>query len=340
MFVFPEFIDLPLIWSILLAVAVLMYVLLDGFDLGIGILFPFAPTDKCRDTMMNSIAPFWDGNETWLILGGGGLMVTMPHAFAVLMPAFYVPVILMLCGLIFRGVAFEFRFKANTSRYVWDIAFHAGSLLAAFSQGLILGGFVQGVEVTNKIFSGGPFDWLTGFSMFCGLGVIAGYALLGATWLVMKAEGQTHDWAARAGKYTLGLVLVCMAIISLWVPFLSADIAARWFGGNHTLLFLPIPLLTLYAARQCWVSLSAQREYACFLWALAIFLGGYVGLGASVWPNIVPQALTIWEAAASPESMSLVLIGALVFLPVILFYTGYCYWVFRGKAKVGEGYGH
>ena len=156
----------------------------------------------------------------------------------------------------------------------------------------------------------------------------------------MKAEGQTHDWAARAGKYTLGVVLVCMAVVSLWVPFLSADIAERWFGGNHTLFFLPIPLLTLYAARQCWVSLSAQREYACFLWALAIFLGGYLGLGASVWPNIVPQALTIWDAAASPESMSLVLIGALVFLPVILFYTGYCYWVFRGKAKVGEGYGH
>jgi cytochrome bd ubiquinol oxidase subunit II len=334
MFSFENIIDLPLVWGGIIATAVLLYVLLDGFDLGVGILFPFAPNEKYRDRMINSIAPFWDGNETWLVLGGGGLFAAFPMAYAIVMPALYVPVILMLICLIFRGVAFEFRFKADTSRQLWTYAFHFGSLGAAFFQGMILGGIVQGIEVENRGFAGGPFDWLTGFSIMAGLGVVAGYALLGATWVYMKSEHDLQIWARKCAKYVFIYVIGFMSLVSLWVPFLDNDIDQRWFGGNNLYYLLPVPLMTAGLFILLWRSLGGdnrKKDYVPFLATQAIFLMGYIGLAISMWPHIVPYDVTLWQAAAAPESLSLMLIGVAIMLPIILAYTGWCYYIFRGK---------
>ncbi|MFA5593084.1 MAG: cytochrome d ubiquinol oxidase subunit II [Micavibrio sp.] len=332
MFSFENYIDLPLIWGGIIAIAVLLYVLLDGFDLGVGILFPFAPTEKCKDKMMNSVAPFWDGNETWLVLGGGGLFAAFPLAYSVVMPALYIPVILMLVCLIFRGVAFEFRFKADTSRKVWDYSFHFGSLGAAFFQGVILGGIVQGITVENNAFAGGAFDWLSGFSMMTGVGVVAGYALLGATWTYMKTDGELQDWARKCAKYVFLYVIGFMGIVSLWVPFLDNEIGARWFSGNNLYMLAPIPALTGLLFLLLWRSLgTAEKDYKPFLFSLGIFFMGYIGLAVSLWPHIVPYDLTIWDSAAAGSSLSLMLVGVTVMLPIILAYTGWSYWVFRGK---------
>lgn len=334
MFTFETFIDLPLIWGGLIATAVLLYVLLDGFDLGIGILFPFAPSDKCRDRMMNSVAPFWDGNETWLVLGGGGLFAAFPLAYAIVMPALYIPVIFMLLCLIFRGVAFEFRFKADTSRYIWDHAFHFGSLGAAFAQGIILGAIVQGIEVEGRSFAGHPFDWLSGFSIMCGLGVVAGYILLGATWLIMKTEDQTQDWARKSAQYILIFVAIFMGIVSLWVPFLDNDLNARWFSTPNVYYLSVLPLITAIVLLLTWLSLRNHKsEVKPFLLSQALFLLGYLGLAISLWPWIVPYEVTLWEGAAAGTSLSLLIIGAGIMLPVILAYTGFCYYTFRGKTS-------
>lgn len=330
MFSFESFVDLPLVWGGLIALAVLLYVLLDGFDLGLGILFPFAPDDRARDRMMNSIAPFWDGNETWLVLGGGGLFAAFPLAYAIIMPALYVPVIMMLLCLVFRGVAFEFRFKANTSRRIWDTAFHFGSLGAAFLQGMILGGFVQGITVEGRGFAGGAFDWLTGFSMMTGLAVVAGYILLGATWLIMKTDGPLQDWARRAARYIVVFVALFMGLVCLWVPFLDNDIGARWFGPYFFWL-LPLPVLSIALLVTLVRALARGGEYAPFLCAAGLFLCGYLGLAASLWPHVVPHSITLRQAAAAPESLSLLLVGAVIMLPVVLGYTAWCYYVFRGK---------
>jgi len=339
MFSFEAYVNLPMIWGGLIATAVLLYVLLDGFDLGIGILFPLAPTDTCRNRAINSIAPFWDGNETWLVLGGGGLFAAFPLAYSIVMPALYIPVIAMLLCLIFRGVAFEFRFKAHTSKKLWDVLFHFGSLGAAFMQGIILGGLVQGIEVEGRGFAGGAFDWLTAFSIMTGLGVVAGYVLLGATWLVMKTEGETQVWARKTAQYILLFVALFMALVSLWVPFLDTGIEARWFDPQVFFWLLPIPLLTL--ALFVWLAVSLHRgyEYAPFLCSIGLFFLGYLGLGVSLWPWIVPFAVTVEQAAAAPESLSLLLVGAVVMLPVILAYTAYCYYIFRGKAPKEATYG-
>ncbi len=332
MFSFAGYIDLPLIWAGLIGTAVLLYVLLDGFDLGLGILFPFAPSDKCRDKMMNSVAPFWDGNETWLVLGGGGLFAAFPLAYSIVMPAMYIPVILMLLCLIFRGVAFEFRFKADTSRALWDNAFHFGSLGAAMMQGMILGGIVQGITVEDRSFAGHAFDWLSGFSIMTGLGVVSGYILLGATWLVMKTDGELQDWASRAAKYILIFVALFMGLVSLWVPQLDNDIHARWFD-NLFYPLLPIPVITTALFALLIFSLRAGREILPFICSILLFVMGFIGLAVSLWPFAVPYDVTIWSAAAAPESLSLMLVGVVIMLPVILGYTGYCYYIFRGKVS-------
>lgn len=331
---FSSFLDLPLIWGLLLATAVFLYAVLDGFDLGCGILFPFAPSDPCRSRIMNSIAPFWDGNETWLVLGGGGLFVAFPVAYAILMPALYLPIILMLMGLIFRGVAFEFRFKATgKDRTLWDIAFHAGSLLAAFMQGIILGNFVQGVEVDGRSFAGGSLDWANGFAIVTGIALIFGYALLGATWLIWKTEGDTQKWARNAAKYVLAFVALAMAVVSIAMPFINERILTLWFSAPNIYYLLPVPLLTALTFITLWRDLhQAQREIRPFLLSLALFLLGYIGFGISLYPWIVPFAFTLWDAAAAPASQSLTLIGTAILLPVILCYTGYCYYIFRGKS--------
>jgi len=328
-----SWLDLPLIWGALIATAVFLYVLLDGFDLGCGIIFPFAPSDKCRNIMMNSIAPFWDGNQTWLVFGGAGLFAAFPVAYAILMPALYLPVILMLLGLIFRGVAFEFRFKSSESqRKIWDLAFHGGSLLAAFMQGIILGNIVQGIEVEGRSFAGGPLDWANGFSIVTGLALVFGYALLGATWLVMKTEGITQNWARKVALYVMIYVALAMAVVSIAMPFIDQRIIGLWFSLPNFFYLLPIPFLSATGFILLWRDLRSTRESRPFFTSIALFLLGYIGLCISLYPWIVPFKFTIWEAAAVSTSQSFLLIGAVILLPIILSYTGYSYFVFRGKS--------
>jgi cytochrome d ubiquinol oxidase subunit II len=339
MFSFESFLNLPLIWFGIIAAAIFLYVLLDGFDLGVGILFPFAPSDQCRSRMMNSIAPFWDGNETWLVLSGGGLFAAFPLAYAVLMPALYIPVILMLLGLIFRGVAFEFRFKASgKSRRIWDYAFHFGSLAAALTQGMILGGFVQGIEVRERAFAGGPFDWLNAYSVMTGVAVAFGYALLGATWLVMKTDEVTQQWARKCACYVLGFVGLFMAIVSISMPMMNADVKALWFSLPNFFYLLPVPLLTAALFIFIWRDLHNGSEYRPFFLSIGVFLMGYVGLGISLWPWLVPFAIDFRQAAAAGPSQSLLLVGAAIMLPAVLAYTAFSYYLFRGKSSHEEIY--
>ena len=328
---------LPVIWATLIGTAVALYVILDGFDLGIGVLFPTARSEAERDQMMRSVAPFWDGNETWLVLGGGGLWVAFPQAYAVIMPALYLPVIVMLLALVFRGVAFEFR-TVSRSKTSWNVAFTAGSTLAAFCQGIILAGLIQGIRIENGAFAGGAFDWATPFALICGLGVVAGYGLLGATWLVMKTEGPIAVRARGQAKALLLAVLVFMAAVSLWTPFAFPVIAARWFSLPNILYLWPVPLLTALIAFAAWRALETGREVTPFVAAIGLFLLGYLGLVISRFPYLVPPSLTIWQTAAVPASQIFMLIGTLVFLPLALCYTALVYWLFRGKVSADAGY--
>jgi cytochrome bd ubiquinol oxidase subunit II len=332
--------DLPLIWAGIIGIAVALYVILDGFDLGVGILFPFSHDEKERDQMIGSIAPFWDGNETWLVLGGGGLWVAFPRAYAAIMSALYLPVIVMLLALVFRGVAFEFRHVAETSKRYWNFAFAAGSTLAALCQGIILGGLIQGIEVKDGAYAGGAFDWATPFALACGLGVLAGYGLLGATWLVMKTDGQVATRARAHAKLLLLAVLAFMAVVSLWTPLAFERIAERWFTTPNIYYLWPVPLLTAATAFALWRWLEGGRDIPPFLAAIALFLFGYAGLVISVFPYLVPPSLTIWDTAAAPASQRFMLIGTLGLLPIILGYVVFVYWIFRGKVRHGEGYHH
>jgi cytochrome d ubiquinol oxidase subunit II len=329
--------QLPSIWAGILGIAVAMYVILDGFDLGIGILFPFAKDDAERDRMLASIAPFWDGNETWLVLGGGGLLVAFPRAYAIIMPAFYLPLIVMLLALVFRGVTFEFRGMAQSKPF-WNVVFAAGSTIAAVCQGFILGGLVQGVTVENGAFAGGPFDWATPFGLFCALGVVSGYALLGATWLMMKTDGAMAQRAAAKARVLLVAVLVFMAAVSVYTPLTIPRIAQRWFTLPNLLYLFPVPVLTAAIAFAQWRWIAARREAAPFLASIALFLLGYLGLVISTYPYIVPTALTIRQAAAAPASQTFMLVGTLALLPIILGYTALTYWLFRGKVREGAVY--
>jgi len=328
----------PVVWALLIGTAVALYIVLDGFDLGLGILFPFFPRESDRDQMMNSVAPFWDGNETWLILGGGGLWVAFPKAYAVIMPALYLPVIFMLLALIFRGVAFEFRWVAKPRHRKWDIAFAGGSTLAAFSQGVILGGLLQGITVVDGQFGGGPLDWLTPFALLCGFGVVAGYALLGATWLLMKTEGPVEERARRMAPALLALLLVFVAGVSLWTPLAIERIAERWFTLPNLYYLMPVPLLTALLAWWCWRGIVGGHSVQPFLSAVGIFMLAYAGLVISNVPWLVPPTLTIWDTAAHVSSQVFMLIGTTLLLPMVLGYTVFVFWVFRGKLKPGEGY--
>jgi cytochrome d ubiquinol oxidase subunit II len=321
-----------------LGVAVALYVVLDGFDLGIGILFPASPEESHRDQMMNSVAPFWDGNETWLVLGGGGLFVAFPLAYSILMPAAYLPVIIMLLALVFRGVAFEFRWVAKPRHQLWDLAFAGGSLVAAFTQGIILGTLLSGIEVRNNAYAGGTFDWLTPFSLLTGLAVVGGYALLGATWLVMKTDGAVQARARRQAKLLLPLVLAARAVVSLWTPLAIPHIFERWFTLPNIILLAPVPLLTAAAAWRCWSGLEKGQETAPFVSTVALFLLGFVGLAVSNLPYIIPPTLDVWQAAAHPSSQLFMLVGVAIMLPIILGYTVFVYRTFRGKVRHGEGY--
>jgi cytochrome d ubiquinol oxidase subunit II len=328
---------LPVIWATLIGTAVAMYVILDGFDLGIGILFPFARNERERDQMMRTIAPFWDGNETWLVLGGGGLWVAFPRAYAVIMPAFYLPVIVMLLSLVFRGVAFEFR-TVSRSKIWWNRAFNIGSTLAAFAQGVILGGLIEGVPVRDGAFSGGAMHWATPFALLCGLALIAGYALLGATWLAMKTEGPVAERARVQSRQCLFAVLVFMVAVSIWTPLAEQRIAARWFSTPNIYFLWPVPAVTALVAFAAWYWIGKRRDVPPFLATIVLFLLGYLGLVISNFPYLVPPSLTVWETAAAPASQIFMLIGTLVLLPIILGYVAFIYWLFRGKVREGESY--
>ncbi|SDH99471.1 MULTISPECIES: cytochrome d ubiquinol oxidase subunit II [Bradyrhizobium] len=330
-------IDLTIVWAVIIGFAVIAYVVMDGFDLGIGILFPTLAVGSERDQAMNSIAPVWDGNETWLVMGGGGLFAAFPLAYAIILPATYPLMIAMLLGLVFRGVAFEFRWRDARHRPLWDFAFSLGSVVAALSQGITLGAVLQGIHVENDAYAGGWLDWLSPFSLLTGAAVVIGYALLGATWLVWKTEG-TSQQHARGAAFWLGAgTLVALAAVSAATPFLGYDYWRRWFAMPGVLLTAQVPLLVAICAATFFWSLGRNFERLPFLMALALFLLGFLGLGISMYPYVVPRAVTIWDAAAPPESQSFMLVGALVIIPLILAYTGWAYWVFRGKAGV-HGY--
>jgi cytochrome d ubiquinol oxidase subunit II len=326
--------DLAAVWAGLIAFAVFAYVVMDGFDLGVGILFPTLKPGPERDKAMNSIAPVWDGNETWLVLGGGGLMAAFPLAYAIVLPALYAPIIAMLLGLIFRGVAFEFRWRDPAHRAFWDRAFTAGSVVGAFAQGITLGALLQGVQVEGRSYGGGWWDWLTPFSLLTGVSLVIGYALLGATWLLMKTEGEAQDHARRLSRLLGAGTVACIVVVSAATPFLQHSYAEHWFAMPWVLYTAQIPLLVAVGTALFFRSLKKGHERWPFVLALGLFGLCFAGLGVSVFPDVVPGAVTIWEAASPPSSQGFMLVGAAIMIPIILAYTAYAYWVFRGK--VGE----
>ncbi|MBU1331471.1 MAG: cytochrome d ubiquinol oxidase subunit II [Gammaproteobacteria bacterium] len=332
-------IDLPFIWAVIIIFSIMMYVVMDGFDLGIGILFPFVKSERERDVMMNTVAPVWDGNETWLVLGGAGLFGAFPLAYSVVLSALYLPLIFMLLGLIFRGVAFEFRFKAKAEkRHLWDKAFIGGSLTATFFQGVALGAFIDGFQVVERKFVGGAFDWFTPFSLFCGVALIAAYALLGCTWLIMKTEGRLQQQMHDLARPLVFVVLGVTALVSLWTPLAHSPIAERWFSMPNLLLFMPVPVLVLLATWALLRAIARNANISPFILTLVLIFLGYSGLGISLWPYIIPPSVTIWEAAAPPQSQGFMLVGALLIIPFILMYTAWSYYVFRGKVTEEDGY--
>jgi cytochrome d ubiquinol oxidase subunit II len=336
--------DLSLIWVLIIGFGLMMYVVMDGFDLGIGILFPFIKGKPERDTMVNTVAPVWDGNETWLVMGGAGLLAAFPLAYAVLLSALFIPLVLMLMGLILRGVAFEFRFKAvEAHRPWWDIAFAGGSYIAAFFQGAALGAFIDGFVVTGPSYGGGALDWLTPFSVFTGLGVILSYALLGSTWLTMKTSGPLQGRMIAFARRIVPVLLLGIAVVSLWTPLSHPEIAGRWFSVPNIFYFAPVPLLVLASSFQLMRLLTGGPEGKVpragpFLLALFLLFLGYSGLAISLWPNIIPPGVSFRDAAAPAQSQAFALVGALIIIPIILGYTAWAYYVFRGKVSEDAGY--
>lgn len=329
--------DFTYVWVAILGFGLLMYVLADGFDLGVGMLFPFAANEDERDVMMNSVAPVWDGNETWLILGGAGLLAAFPLVYAVFLPALYIGVFLLLAGLIFRGVAFEFRFKASAKgKPMWNLAFTGGSLVATFAQGAVVGAYIQGFETENMRYVGGAFDWLTPFTVMTGLGLVAGYSLLGATWLVLKTEGELQQRMRRWSQRLLAVVMGFFVVVSVWTPQMDAYVNARWFG-NLSWLWL-LPAATVAVAALVWRALARGREALPFIGTIVLFGLFYAGLLFSKWPYVVPPNHTFHDAASAPESQLFLLVGVLFVIPFVLMYTAWTYYVFRGKVKMGVGY--
>lgn len=322
---------LTIIWAGIIAFAIAAYVVMDGFDLGIGILFKLFPVGQQRDTAMNAIAPVWDGNETWLVLGGGGLMAAFPLAYAVILPALYAPLTAMLLALVFRGVAFEFRWRDPGHRRFWDFSFSAGSVVATFAQGITLGALLQGIVVADRAYAGGWWDWLTPFSLLCGAALVVGYAMLGACWLVMKSTGKLHNKARGIALKLTPALLVAIGAVSLATPFVDPQYYDRWFQMPGMLVTIPMPLLVALFAFMLWRDLESNYETRPFFWALGLFLLSMIGLAISIWPYVLPGSVTIFDAAAPRESQIFMLIGAAVLVPVILAYTAWAYWVFRGK---------
>jgi cytochrome d ubiquinol oxidase subunit II len=331
-------IDLATVWAFIIAFAVFVYVVMDGFDLGLGILFPLFPAKADRDIIMNSVAPVWDGNETWLVLGGGGMMAAFPLAYSVLMPALYTPMIAMLIGLIFRGVAFEFRWRTRSERNHWDLAFAGGSWVAALAQGVALGAILQGIHVEGRHYAGGWWDWLTPFSILTGVSLVIGYALLAATWLVLKTEGTLRDRAYHLCWYLLFAMLAAIGTVSIATPFLHIQYAQRWDTWPNVVLTAPVPIAVAAVTVALLRALANRQDSQPFYLTLALFALSYAGLGISMYPYIVPQSITIWQAASPENSQLFMLVGVAVLIPLILGYTAWAYWVFRGKVRPGSGY--
>jgi cytochrome d ubiquinol oxidase subunit II len=332
-------VDLSVIWAVIIFFGVFMYVVMDGFDLGIGMLYPFVPGRHDRDVMMNTVAPVWDGNETWLVLGGAALLAAFPLAYSIILSALYLPLIFMLLGLIFRGVAFEFRFKAREhERHVWDKAFIGGSVTAAFFQGVALGAFLEGIPVKGRTYAGGPLDWLAPFPLLSGVGVMIAYTLLGSTWLIMKTEGDLQRRMIDVARPFSLMLLGAIAVVSVWTPLIHPEVAARWFSFPNLILFAPVPLLVGGAIWWLLRALKRTPERGPFIAALGLIFLGYTGMAISIWPHIVPPTISIWAAASPPQSQGFTLLGTLLILPFILMYTVWSYYVFRGKVKAGEGY--
>ncbi|MES2141298.1 MAG: cytochrome d ubiquinol oxidase subunit II [Pseudomonadota bacterium] len=323
---------LILTWAVIISFIIMMYVLLDGFDLGIGILFPWIKHGQYRDIMMSSVIPVWDGNETWLVFGAAALYAAFPLAYATLLPTLYMPIMILLVSLIFRGVAFEFRFKAQRSQFIWDIAFAVGSTLAAFIQGVILGTFVKGYGEQLPL-PHAAYQWLTPFSVFTGLAVVCGYALLGATWLIVKTEGNLQDQLYKAAKILLGLVAFFLVAVSIWTPFIEPNVMKRWFTLPNFFYLSPLPLLAIVTVAYTFFCLQNRREKAPFVLSMGLFVLAYIGFCISAWPYIIPHVVPVWEAAAAPSTLKFILVGAVILLPILLAYTVYSYHVFRGKVK-------
>ncbi|MDI1309866.1 MAG: cytochrome d ubiquinol oxidase subunit II [Methylotenera sp.] len=332
-------IDLPLIWAIIILFGIMMYVMMDGFDLGIGILYPFFNIKEDRDVMMNTIAPVWDGNETWLVLGGAGLLAAFPLAYSVILSAFYLPVISMLLALILRGVAFEFRFKAlEHERHFWDKSFIVGSFAATFFQGVILGAYLQGIKVVDNQFAGGQLDWITPFSIFTGLGLLVTYSLLGVTWIIMKTSGELQAKSYYLARILAFLLLAFILAVSVWTPLFNQAIAERWFTMPNMLWLSPIPLLVACIFYKLQKALTEKAHVSPFIYALLLVFLGYLGLGISIWPNIIPPDISLYMASSPPQSQSFALVGAVIIIPLILLYTAWSYYVFRGKVSADDHY--
>lgn len=332
-------IELSIIWAVIILFSIMMYIVMDGFDLGLGILYPFFKGKEERDIIMNTVAPVWDGNETWLVLGGAGLLAAFPLAYSVVLSALYLPIILMLVGLVFRGVAFEFRFKAlEHERHFWDKSFIGGSVAATFFQGVTLGAYVQGIPVIDRAYAGNAFDWLTPFSLFTGLGLVFTFALLGSTWLIIKTVGELQALAYKITAKLIWILLAFIIAISIWTPLADSRIAERWFSYPNILWFSPVPLLVVIFSYLLARSVAKRNQMRPFIYTLLLVFLGYSGLGISLWPNIIPPAISLWDAASPPQSQGFTLVGALLIIPIILVYTAWAYYVFRGKVTHGEGY--
>ncbi|AJP56279.1 cytochrome d ubiquinol oxidase subunit II [Pandoraea vervacti] len=326
-------IDLPVVWAAIIGLGVFIYVVLDGFDLGIGLLFPFFDSKSERQVMLNTVAPVWDGNETFLVLGGAGLYGAFPVVYATLLPANYLPLIMMVVGLIFRGAAFELRAKARRTQHLWDLAFIGGSALAAFCQGVVLGSLLQGIRIVNEQFAGGPFDWLSPFSVFCGMGVLVTYATLGCGWLILKTDGELQRKMRLLMRPMVTVLLGMVALVSLWTVLGLPGVAQRWFASGMLGWFLPVPILVVACVAGIFRSVRLRHEAAPFVLTLALCFLGYSGLIISIWPNILPPSLTIWQASSSPQSQQFALVGTAIVLPIILVYNAMQYRVFRGKVR-------
>lgn len=331
--------DLAMIWAGILVFAVFTYVVLDGFDLGIGVLFTFFPAKRDRDLLMNSVAPVWDGNETWLVLGGGGLFAAFPMAYGIYMTALYAPIIAMLLALVFRGVAFEYRWRTQRWERWWDRAFILGSIVAAFSQGIILGAILQGVAVDGRAYGGGWFGWLTPFTLLTGCAVVIAYTLIGACWLILKTDGDVRQRARLLARNAAGGTVLMIALVSMATPYLETAYYERWFEMPMLLALTPVPITVAILSVLLYRSLNrGDDDLQPFLLTLGLFALSFVGLCVSMWPYIIPTEVTIWDAAAPRSSQLFMLVGAVILLPLILAYTAYAYWVFRGKLDPEQGY--